>query len=65
MKINQSFYFIFFLSLMWRMLKEGRFFIFLVSTEVPVLCLENSYYSVNDMLYKSMFENNDIENFLS
>ncbi len=50
---------------MWRMLKEGRFFIFLVSTEVPVLCLENSYYSVNDMLYKSMFENNDIENFLS
>lgn len=42
-----------------------HYFFCSVSTEVPVLCLENSYYSVNDMLYKSMFENNDIENFLS
>lgn len=44
----------------------GQFFKFsffsFFEREVPMLCLENSYCSVNDMLYKSMFENNDVEN---
>lgn len=40
----------------------GSSSLFLVSTEVS-FCAWKTVTTLNDMLYKSMFENNDIENF--